>query len=157
MLGSVAGSNTLAGTHPHHQRKEIPAWPNSSFTKNVAVLDREKHSTLRIKPTGDHHFAAKAHAIPLVAAEYVDAGREYPIVFARTTDGKLISFALTGARQDENLYLDANGLWDARYIPAFVRRYPFVFAETGPEQLTVCIDESFPGFNDTEGETLITP
>ena len=35
-----------------------------------------------------------------------------------------------------------------------LRRYPFVFAETGPEQLTVCIDEGFPGFNGTEGETL---
>lgn len=124
------------------------------FYEKVTILDREKHRTLRLKALGDHRYAAKAHAIPLMAAEYVEASREYPIVFARTPEGKMLSLALTGTQQGENLYLDADGRWDARYIPAFVRRYPFVFAETGPDQLTACMDESFPGFSQTEGEAL---
>ena len=37
----------------------------------------------------------------------------------------------------------------------FVRRYPFVLAETGETgQRAVCIDEAYEGFNDDEGEPL---
>ncbi len=35
---------------------------------------------------------------------------------------------LLGIRDQENLYVDDNGAWNAKYIPAFVRRYPFVFS-----------------------------
>lgn len=124
------------------------------FYERVAVLDREKHKNLKLQPKGNQAFAAKTHAVPLVAAEYADAGREYPIVFSRTPEGKLLSLAVTGVRQDENLFVDGDGVWQARYIPAFVRRYPFVFAATGEEQLTVCIDESYPGFGDKEGNAI---
>ncbi len=42
------------------------------------------------------------------------------------------------------------------YIPAFVRRYPFVMADTGANgQLVVCIDESCPALNAETGELLI--
>ena len=40
---------------------------------------------------------------------------------------------ILGGEKDQNLYLDDAGKWTARYIPAFVRRYPFVFAQTGTE------------------------
>jgi hypothetical protein len=52
--------------------------------------------------------------------------------------------------------VDGQGKWDARYIPAFVRRYPFVMAEGGPQgQLLVCVDEACPALNGDKGETLI--
>ena len=61
---------------------------------------------------------------------------------------------MLGLRNEENLFVDDKGDWDARYIPSFVRRYPFVLAETGKTgQRAVCIDEGYEGFND-EGEPL---
>ena len=64
--------------------------------------------------------------------------------------------ALLGVRDGENLFVDEHGKWDANYIPAFVRRYPFVMAEGGEAgQLVVCIDESCPALNAEHGELLI--
>jgi hypothetical protein len=61
-------------------------------------------------------------------------------------------------RGDENLYLTADNGWQAKYVPAFVRRYPFVFATSQDgKTFTLCIDESYPRFNqDGRGERLFT-
>lgn len=128
--------------------------PELIFYEKIVALDRTRHGKLRVKPALNHGFAARASAIPLVAEEYMAASCEYPIVFARTAHGKLLSLALTGARPNENLYVGGDGLWNGRYIPAFVRRYPFVCVATGSAQLTVCIDERFAGLNPTEGDAL---
>jgi hypothetical protein len=88
--------------------------------------------------------------------EFAEAAREYPIVFIRGQDKQMRPVALLGVRNGENLFVDAAGKWDARYIPAFVRRYPFVMADGGANgQLVVCIDESCPALNSTHGELLI--
>ena len=48
-----------------------------------------------------------------------------------------------GLRTSENLFVDDAGEWPANtYIPAYVRRYPFIFADDPvAQQLTLCIDE----------------
>ena len=127
--------------------------------QSAVTLDRERHRHLKLTGQNTARFAAAMHAVPLVAVEFAEAAREYPIVFARgaTVDdkaGELLCYALTGLHEGQNLYLDAAGHWAAQYVPAFIRRYPFVFAETGPDQLSVCIDESYAGFSDSEGEPL---
>jgi hypothetical protein len=56
--------------------------------------------------------------------------------------------AILGVRTDENLYVTKQGGWQAKYIPAFVRRYPFVFfTRDEGKTFTLCIDENFAGFN----------
>jgi hypothetical protein len=67
--------------------------------------------------------------------------------------------ALLGLRQGENLLVGDNGFWEQGiYIPAFVRRYPFVLAEkpagTEGDDFTVFLDESYEGFGSEEGERL---
>ncbi len=139
--------------------------------QDAVALDRERHRHLKLKAQTHARFAAAVHAVPLVAIEFAQAIRDYPIVFARGAaqgdqggapagdpsgerPGELLCFALTGLHEGHNLFINAQGEWDAQYIPAFIRRYPFVFAQTGPDQLSVCIDESYPGFDDSEGEPL---
>jgi hypothetical protein len=52
--------------------------------------------------------------------------------------------------------LDRDGRWHGRYIPAFVRRYPFVFSHS-EDQFVLCVDEAFPGFNrEGRGNRLFT-
>ena len=50
--------------------------------------------------------------------------------------------AYLGLRDTENLFVDEKGGWEeAAYIPAYIRRYPFIFSEIpGSEQLTLCVD-----------------
>jgi len=75
------------------------------------------------------------------------AAAEYAIVFAGT-DEAVMPAVILGVRSNENLYLTKEGTWEADYIPAFVRRYPFVFSSSDDgKTFTLCVDEAFPGFN----------
>lgn len=124
------------------------------FYEKPVALNRETHKKSKIAPSNDFKFSAKTNSIVLTSIEFIEAAKEYPIVFAKMADGKIIPVALLSLRNDENLFVNADGKWDARYIPAFVRRYPFVLAEKSGDEFTVCIDEAFPGLNDKDGQPL---
>lgn len=128
---------------------------NLLFYDKPVALNKVQHKDLKIKAnTNDFSFATNTNSVILAGIEFTEASKEYPIVFAKAGD-KVVPVALLGVRNQENLFVRDDGRWDARYVPAFVRRYPFVLAETGEQgQRIVCIDEAFPGLNDAEGEPL---
>ena len=97
---------------------------------------------------GDHYaFTRHVNSIPLMAVEFPQAAPEYAIVFAANGDD-VVPVVILGARQNENLYLSAANEWKGSYIPAFVRRYPFVFSTSEDGQtFTLCVDEAFAGLN----------
>ena len=80
--------------------------------------------------------------------------KEYPIVFTRMPNGRIVPVAMLGLRNRENLFVEEDGRWMANYIPAFVRRYPFVLAQLGGDSLGVCVDEAYAGLSEQEGEPL---
>jgi len=128
-----------------------------AFYRRVVALNSERHRNLRFDPhEANFSFARDTTAVLIAGLEFAEVAREYPIVFVRGADGQMRPVALLGVRNGENLFVDKQGRWDARYIPAFVRRYPFVMA-AGSEagQLVVCIDEDCPALNVDHGETLI--
>jgi hypothetical protein len=124
------------------------------YYEKPVLLDRDKHRTRRVLPSTSFAFARKANSLYLAAVEFAEAFKEYPIVFTRGGNGKIVPVAMLGLRSRENLFVDDNERWTAAYVPAFVRRYPFVLAELAGEQMGVCIDEAFSGLNDKEGEAL---
>ena len=127
------------------------------YEKPVA-LDREKHRSLKVRSTGSFGFAGKANSLYLAGVEFSEACKEFAIVFTRVASGRTVPVAMLGLRGRENLFVDAQGKWDAGYIPAFVRRYPFVLAELpGRAEMAVCIDEACDGLNLSEGEALFDP
>ena len=127
------------------------------FYKNVVALDREQHRNLRVRPLPNLSFLSDITAVPVVVGEFADIARQGPVGFLRSSEGSgLIPVALMGLPEGRNLYLDADGKWTGSYIPAFIRRYPFLFSEDG-ERMTVCIDRDFVGFNEVEGEPLFDP
>lgn len=130
---------------------------NFAFYKKVVALNSGIHRNLKFSVAeSSFEFARDTTAVLLAGVEFADAGREYPIVFVRGQDQQMRPAVLLGVREGENLFVDENGKWDARYIPAFVRRYPFVMADGGvPGQLVVCIDEKCPALNVDNGELLI--
>lgn len=123
------------------------------FYERVVALNDQAHARLRMRPATSFAYAAKTNSVPLLASEFFDAAREYPIVFA-SGEGGPTPAALLGLREAENLYVDREGKWDARYVPAFVRRYPFVPGKGALGELLVCIDEASPCFGTDEGEAL---
>ncbi len=123
------------------------------FYERVVALNDRTHATLKMRPATSFAYAARTNSVPLLASEFFDAAREYPIVFARGDAGP-VPAALLGLREAENLYVDREGKWDARYVPAFVRRYPFVPGKGANGELLVCIDEASECFGTKEGEPL---
>lgn len=127
---------------------------DSVYYEKPVLLDRDVHRRRRVKPSDSFAFARNANSMFLAAVEFSEACKEYPIVFTRGGNGRVAPVAMLGLRARENLYVDEAGHWLGQYMPAFVRRYPFVLAELAGQQMGVCIDEGAPGLGDTEGEPL---
>jgi hypothetical protein len=127
--------------------------PAFSFYAQVVPLNSTTHRSLRLKPVTDYRYTRKTQSVAIGAGEFFDCAVEFPIVFIRTSSA-IVPVALLGARPDENLFLGAAGQWDAGYLPAFVRRYPFVTLNEIDQRLSVGIDETSPLLQDKEGERL---
>ena len=122
--------------------------PAAEFSGNVLFyskpepLSRELHGKIGLKrmdrPFG---FAAATNVVPLTVGEFPVAGLSFPIIFAGERYQPL---AVMGIRQGTNLYVGADGAFElGAYIPAYIRRYPFVLAnDQSREQLVVCIDRA---------------
>lgn len=124
------------------------------FYEKPVLLNRETHRTKKIAPNASYAFASKANSLYMAGVEFTEACKEYPIVFTQVGNGKIVPVAMLGLREGENLFVGVDGKWGASYVPAFVRRYPFVLAELEGQQMGVCIDEGFVGLNEIEGEAL---
>lgn len=120
------------------------------FYQDIIPIDRNLHKEWALRATSDAGFSRNAHAVLLLGVEFVEALREYPIVFVRNGE-QVMPVAMLGLREGENLFVDAQGKWNARYIPAYVRRYPFTFAEVPGGQALLSIDGAYSGL-DKEGQ-----
>jgi hypothetical protein len=115
--------------------------------KSAVPLSAARHAGACIEAKDNYAFSAGINAVPLTGAEFARACAEYAIIFAANGE-EVMPAVVLGVRNDQNLFLSADSHWAAGYIPAFVRRYPFVFStvEDG-KSLALCIDESYPGLN----------
>lgn len=123
--------------------------------ESAVPLARARHGKWSVEVGADYGFSGHVNSVPLMAVEFASAAPEYAIVFTGSGDSVLPAVIL-GMRADENLFLTPQGGWKASYIPAFVRRYPFVFSRSKDgKTFTLCIDESFRGVNqEGRGERL---
>jgi hypothetical protein len=100
------------------------------FYREPILLDRDVHRHARLAPAPDVRFAAHSNSFLLAAQECVDAMRDYPLLFVGQPGGAFTMAALTGLKTDQNLFVTPDGHWlEGAYLPAFVRRYPFVLVE----------------------------
>lgn len=114
------------------------------FYKRPRPLRADDDKNLSLSSAVNFGFAGGAHVVPLVAAEIPAVCRFYPILFAAGPSPQLV--ALMGLRPGKNLFVEPDGAWVAgSYIPAYVRRYPFIFMENEDKsEYTLCIDEAAP-------------
>ncbi len=133
---------------------EQPAAANLPlFYKNPAPLDAKQHAALSLKKDFGFSFTEGINAVPVNLIELPQVCHFYPIAFS--PDSNATPVAILGLRDNENLFLHDNGHWEeAVYIPAYIRRYPFIFSEIPEkEQLTLCID-MHDDIIEKEGEQL---
>lgn len=123
--------------------------------ESAVPVTAAQHGKWSVEVGADFTFSKNVNSVPLMAVEFPNAAAEYAIVFSGTSEA-CIPAVILGMRGDENLYLGEQGSWQAKYVPAFLRRYPFVFSSSEDgKTFTLCIDEGFPGFNrEGRGEPL---
>lgn len=115
---------------------------NPIFYRQPEPLDAKRHAGLGLSETIAYGFAAGANAIPVHVGEFAALARDYPIVFVGAE--RPMPVAIVGIRQNENLFVEEGGAWTSGcYVPAYVRRYPFLFLRNDAEnQLILCIDRA---------------
>ena len=125
-----AGDSPLAGTVLFYSKPE--------------PLSVENHGTLGANPVdAPYAFVASTHVVPLTVTEFSPAALSYPVIFVGDNRQPV---AVMGLRPGENLFIEANGAFRGEaYIPAYIRRYPFVFAnDEVQKRLILCIDRAAP-------------
>jgi hypothetical protein len=115
--------------------------------ESAVPVSSGRHAGCSVEVGGDYAFASHVNSLPLMAVEFPPASSEYSIIFAGDEQAVMPAVIL-GLRARENLFIGSDHAWSAKYVPAFARRYPFVFSGTeGSDTFTLCIDEAFKGFN----------
>ncbi|MFG6441644.1 SapC family protein [Roseateles sp. LKC17W] len=112
--------------------------------EKVVPVNRERHARTRIKEITGFGFAKDFHIAYLTMHEFARASAVYPIVFVEDKEKDAFRpVTLLGLDAGENLFIGEAGKWEASYIPAIIRRYPFALAGNGTEgHFTICLDEA---------------
>jgi len=126
------------------------------FYKDLMPLNSRDHSAWKARTVDKANWLGSQHAIPLTVEEFPLAQRTFPIVFS--AGDSPVPLALMGLNEGVNVFFDEEGVptGDA-YIPAYIRRYPFLLAKLRPDadEMSLCFDPTTDILGEfKEGEAL---
>jgi hypothetical protein len=119
-----------------------PLSGNVLFYSKPEPLSPDLHGKLGVKfSKGPFGFAKTGHAVALMVSEFANASATAPIIFIGEDKVPVIAMGLNAG---QNLFIRDDGAFEPwAYIPAYIRRYPFAFAEdTAQKQLVLCVDRA---------------
>jgi hypothetical protein len=126
------------------------------FYNDLMPLNSRDHGAFKSRTTDKATWLVGQHAVPLTVEEFPQAARHFPIVFS--SGDQPVPLALMGLNEGINVFVDDEGkMADNVYVPAYVRRYPFLLARLTPEatELSLCFDPSSDLLSaDVEGAAL---
>jgi len=125
--------------------------------QNTHPLD--KSQDLKYTQVSTYTFAARENFCPVFLQELPQVIREYFVCFPNNNTD--LPHALLGFQKDTNQYVTADGTWQADYIPAYIRRYPFILAKIDgdgkpADEFTLAADMAAPHFEQANGQPLFT-
>ena len=135
-----------ASTEPMETQPATPPAPTGLpiFYSRPELLTPEAHGAYSLSHKPNYGFSRRVNSVPINAVELALVQRYYPIVFSN--EPVPYPLALLGLKNDDNLFVDAGGVWAPdTYIPAYVRRYPFIFVQQpGEAKFALGIDAAAP-------------
>jgi hypothetical protein len=111
------------------------------FYGGLEPLSSNQHANFKSRSAQKAPFLAQTHAVPLTIDEFVASQRFFPIVFSSGENP--VPLALMGLNEGVNVFVEEDGaLRGEIYVPAYIRRYPFMLARLRPdaEELSLCFD-----------------
>lgn len=128
---------------------------NLGIYKDIRLINLEEDKKLKVTPIEGFAYAANLRECVITVSEFYEAAKSQPIVFAKNDQGEFVAMVLMGLKEQANLFVNQDGSWrDGEYVPAFVRRYPFIFVEHSENQLSLAIDHDHKAVNKRKGEAL---
>lgn len=127
------------------------------FYKALEPLNVTQHGKMKVRAIPATGEMVRTHAVPLTIDEFTLVQRHYPIVFS--IGDEPVPMALMGLNEGVNVFLGEDGrpLDPQTYIPAYIRRYPFLLARLRPDsdELSLCFDPTSGAVGEFEdGEPL---
>jgi hypothetical protein len=126
------------------------------FFKDLVPLSSVDHATWKARPVESAPWLNDQHAVPLTVDEFSSAQRNYPIIFS--SGEAPVPLALMGLNEGVNVFMGEDGRFTEQvYVPAYVRRYPFMLAKLRPDSddLSVCFDPTAGAIGEfEEGDAL---
>ena len=108
------------------------------FYSSIAPLSQQLHKDFKVRLESKFEYAANANTVPLTVPEFAMVARHYPILLL---GDDLVPTAALGLEPGQNLFVRPDGLWvEGTYVPAYIRRYPFILLGGDDNQLTLGID-----------------
>lgn len=126
--------------------------------KKLVPINKHEHANLRVRPLDHFYFADRFHIASIMVHEFMRAASVYPIVFLEDNNADTFKpVVLMGLNEGTNLFVAPDGKWQASYVPAIIRRYPFALARAAAQptdQFTVCIDLESEFVDERNGKAL---
>ena len=125
------------------------------FYNGVQPLSSQLHSGWKTRSLDLRPMLATQHAIPLTVEEFSVAQRHFPIVFS--VGDNAVPLALMGLNEGANVFADEDPANAGVYIPAYVRRYPFMLAKLrdNSDELSLCFDPSAGSVGELDDGTAL--
>ena len=114
---------------------------NVLFYTQPEPISLVAHGKLGVTPADKPYaFVAQTNIVPLTVTEFAPAALSYPVIFVGELKQPVVAM---GLRQNDNLFIDNGDFRPEAYIPAYIRRYPFVFANDDTQnRMILCIDRA---------------
>jgi len=150
-----AGARSKTARKPSSQeRGQAQGLPMPILYKSIEAIRPERHAGKSLRRVINYAFAASGHYVPLAAVEFATAAVHYPIVF--TGSDPVMPIAVLGLEPFKSLFVSEDGVWETGcYVPAYVRRYPFILIHGGDTQkYALCVDETSGFVYDGDDEPI---
>ena len=106
------------------------------------ALNSGQHGKMKLKKSYNLPEVGVTHAVPITVEEFTIVQRHYPIIFSAGESP--VPLALLGLNEGVNTFFDKDGrpIESNTYVPAYLRRYPFLLAKLRPDtdELSLCFD-----------------
>jgi len=103
--------------------------------KNIELITKDKHQDSAVKNVEGFSHAKELNTSMITMTEFYESCKSYPIVFSKNEQDGWFAVALLGLEKTNN-FVNEDGTWrEDCYIPAYVRRYPFIYIQNEKELL----------------------
>jgi len=101
---------------------------------NIELITKDEHKEFGVANVEGFAHAKELTTSMITMSEYYQSCKSYPIVFAKNEEEGWFSVALLGLEKENKFLKD--GVWkEDCYIPAYIRRYPFIYIKNEDDLL----------------------